>query len=108
MDYYQKILKALENYFTKANWKNLFMEGGCYWLADTLHRGIPGSYLIINRSEEHCGVYFENGLYDIRGRISARLFRKAKERDICFMKKNYIPKFQVENLEQYLRQCLLL
>ena len=47
-------------------------------------------------------LYFENGLYDIRGRISAKNFHPASEREISFMKKNYVPKFDVKKLEEYL------
>lgn len=104
MDYYKKVLAVLEEYFNEKNWKKLFLTGGCYWLADFLHRGIGGSVIMINRMEEHCALYFENGLYDIRGKISEKYFRRAEERDICFMKKNYIPAFDAEKLEQY---CIL-
>ena len=57
-----------------------FLEGGCYWLAKFLQNGIPLSYIMINRMEEHCALYFENGLYDVRGRISINNFKKANER----------------------------
>ena len=42
------------------------------------------------------------GLYDIRGRISVKNFYPASEREISFMKKNYVPKFDVKKLEEYL------
>lgn len=102
MIYYQKILKLLERYFADKDWKNLFLSGGCYWLADRLHQGISGSVIMINRIEEHCALYFEDGLYDVRGRISAKDFHAARTREINFMKKNYLPKFDTEKVEQYL------
>lgn len=103
MQYYELMLEALQSYFHRENWKELFLHGGCYWLANALHQGIPSSVIMINRIEEHCALYFEHGLYDVRGRISMKDFAPARERDISFMKKNYIPRFSVEELEQYLR-----
>lgn len=102
MDYYLQLMEALRMYFDNRNWRQLFMEGGCYWLADILHRGIPSSEIMINRMEEHCAVFFSQGLYDVRGKISRKNFRIAGERDLAFMKKNYVPKFDTEKLEQYL------
>lgn len=106
MQYYQKILRLLERYFADKDWKRLFLSGGCYWLADVLHQGISGSVIMINRIEEHCALYFENGLYDIRGRISAKNFHAAKEAEISFMKKNYQPKFDTKKIENYLALAL--
>lgn len=106
VDFYATVLTILENYFAESGWKKLFLNGGCYWLADTLHQGIDRSRIMINRMEEHCALYFENGLYDVRGRISSKGFYAAGEREINFMKKNYIPKFDVKRLEQYLRAKL--
>lgn len=103
MQFYKLVLKILENYFAESGWKKMFLNGGCYWLADTLHKGIHGSRIMINRIEEHCGLYFENGLYDVRGRIPTNGFHVARENEISFMKKNYIPQFDVKRLEQYLR-----
>lgn len=104
LHYYNMVLHTLEGYFSERNWKKLFLNGGCYWLADILRQGISGSVIMINRIEEHCALYFENGLYDIRGRISLQNFRRAGERDINYMKKNYLPKFDTDKLEQYLRK----
>ena len=57
---------------------------------------------MINRNEEHCGLFFENGLYDVSGKISNFRFRDATEKDISFMKKNYVPHFDTQALETYL------
>ena len=106
MQYYQKLLALLAQYFSDNNWKKLFMTGGCYWLADTLHNGIGGSIIMVNRIEEHCALYFARGLYDIRGRIPQKDFHAAKERELSFMKKNYVPAFDTKRLEQYLALTL--
>ena len=102
MEYYRRVLEALEHYFRGNGWQKNFFNGGCFWLASILHQGIDGSVFMINRVEEHCALYFENGLYDIRGWISAQNFHPASEREISFMKKNYVPKFDVKKLEEYL------
>lgn len=59
MQYYLNVLIALENYFQIKNWKNLFLQGGCYWLADILQKGISDSFLMINRMQEHCAVFLK-------------------------------------------------
>lgn len=68
----------------------------------TLQKGIRDSVIMINRIEEHCALAFEDGLYDITGRISVKNFHRASMREISFMKKNYIPHFNTEELEEYL------
>lgn len=102
MDYYRRILQALEEYFVESNWRKLFLEGGCFWLADRLHRGIRDSRFMINRQKEHCALYFEGGLYDVTGKIPIQNFYLAGKRDICYMRKHYVPRFDVGKLEQYL------
>ena len=106
LPYYRKIICALENYFTEKNWRKLFLTGGCYWFANILHQEIRDSIIMINRIEEHCALYFENGLYDVNGRISVKNFHNASEREISFMKKNYIPKFDQMKLEQYIQNTV--
>lgn len=106
LHYYKMVLDILEQYFHCKNWQMLFLSGGCYWLANLLHQGMEGSSLMINRIEEHCALYFDNGLYDVRGRISPNNFHIASEREISFMKKNYIPKFDTGKLEQYIANSL--
>lgn len=108
VEFYEKIISALMSYFDEKNWQKLFMSGGCYWLAEVLHGGIPNSYYMINRIEEHCALYFNKGLYDVRGKISCKNFVYAQEKDISYMKKNYIPKFDTHSLEQYLIKSNLL
>lgn len=103
IQYYEKVLKALSEYFVVDYWKQLFVQGGCYWIANLFYQEIEHSDIMINRVEEHCAIYFENGLYDVRGRISQKNFKIAGDREISFMKKNYVPGFDTEKLENYLR-----
>lgn len=103
MEVYLETLEMLEGYFNKKEWKKFFLRGGCYWLADYLHQRIKESTIMINRQEEHCALYFSKGLYDVRGKISMYGFHPATDREISFMKKNYIPKFDVSLLEMYLK-----
>ncbi|HIR14679.1 MAG TPA: hypothetical protein IAB31_12235 [Candidatus Choladousia intestinavium] len=57
---------------------------------------------MIKRAEEHCAVAFARGICDVTGKISGKNFHVASQREISFMKKNYIPRFDTEKLEQYL------
>lgn len=102
MQYYRKIMDLLESYFKEKDWQRYFLNGGCYWLADFLHHGIWGSVIMINRMEEHCALYFDGGLYDVTGRISKKNYVVAEEKEINFMKKNYIPRFDTQGLMLYL------
>lgn len=53
------MLSLLEAYFAVSGWKRLFLDGGCYWFASTLQKGIRGSVIMINRIEEHCALAFD-------------------------------------------------
>ncbi|MBQ7839471.1 MAG: hypothetical protein IJ390_03160 [Lachnospiraceae bacterium] len=106
MDIYYKVLYLLELYFKESNWKRYFLHGGCYWLTNYLHYHISDSVIMINRQTEHCALYFEQALYDVTGRIDKNSFHIASEREISFMKKNYVPKFDTNKLEQYLKEKL--
>lgn len=104
MNEYRKMMEALASCFSEKGWEKLFLNGGCFWLANMLHEKIQGSVFMINRIEEHCALYFEGGLYDVCGRISMKNFHIASAREISFMKKNYIPKFNTKALERYLAE----
>ncbi len=106
MEYYLTVLMLLEKYFDSKNWKKYFLEGGCYWLANKLHEGIPDSYLMINKWKEHCGIYFEHGLYDVTGKVPLLNYKYATDRDICYMRNYYRPHFDVVGLEEYLKKEL--
>lgn len=60
---------------------------------------------MINRVEEHGALAFGRGIYDVTGCISARKFHAARERELYFMKKHYVPGFDTAALEQYLQEC---
>jgi hypothetical protein len=103
---YKRLLLSLEQYFKSKDWQKLFLSGGCYWLANYLSTQIPGSYLVINRAEEHCAICINGKIYDVRGNISKYGFHRATDREIAFMKKNYKPRFNASDLEEYLQQYL--
>lgn len=105
--YYRNVLTLLERYFAGSDFRKPFLQGGCYWLADFLHRGIRDSRIMINRVEEHCALAFGRGIYDVTGCISARNFHAASERELSFMKKHYVPGFDTAALEQYLQEAFL-
>ena len=102
MELYLKTLELLESYFNTKVWKWYFLQGGCYWFADYLNQRISDSVLMNNRMGEHCAIRLSEGLYDVGGKISSYGFHRATDREISFMKKNYIPKFDVKMLEKYL------
>lgn len=106
LEVYEKVLRALESYFGRKDWKKLFLNGGCFWLAEFLQERIPGSYLMINRAQEHCALCFAGGLYDVSGKISMKNFERATPRQISFMRKNYVPKFDTGRLREYLTKDL--
>lgn len=62
--------------------------------------------MMINRVEEHCALFFESGLYDVRGKISTKNFWVAKEKDIQYMEKHYIPRFDIISVEKYLLEYI--
>lgn len=108
MEYYEKLLRELKQYFKTCRWKDYFLCGGCYWLANLLQQHIPDSYLVINYEKEHCALFFNNGVYDVTGRISKRGFVEAVDDDIGYMMQEYIPDFNVAKLEKYLQEQGLL
>lgn len=103
MDTYYKVIIAIRQFYKGKDVNDLFLYGGCYWLANYLCSNIPGTYIMINRVQEHCATTIEHGLYDITGKIGKKDYTHATNRQIQFMKKNYIPKFNVKELEQYLK-----
>ena len=102
LDTYNRVLMLLKYYFDCSNWKGLFLNGGCYWLANFLSDRISGSYLVISRVDEHCALSISGKVYDVTGEISGRNFHRASDREISFMKKNYKPKFDVVELSDFL------
>lgn len=107
MDVYLRIMSLLREYFAEDT-EEMFLSGGCYYLADLLHREITPSSIMINRWKEHCATQIGTlGIYDITGRIGNSQFHNASPREIAFMKKNYIPRFDQEKLSKYLKGKLV-
>lgn len=105
MGYYDMFLKSLDYYFSKdKNWKKLFLEGGCFWFASTLQKEIDPSFIYINRIQEHCALFFDHALYDVSGQISDYGFHQATPREIQFMRKNYVPRFDIMKLQKQLER----
>lgn len=82
----------------------MFTKGGCYWLAKTLHQYIPGSEIVFNRRAQHCACWFDNGVYDISGRISGTGFYPATSRDMDYMKKHFVPYFDVKPIGEHVEK----
>lgn len=99
---YNQIISKIKEYFKEENCEELFLHGGCFFLANYIHSKIPGSYLVLNKQQEHCAININGKIYDIRGKISSNGFSKATDRNISYMKKNYKPNFNTEKLLEYL------
>lgn len=85
----------------------MFLHGGCYWLAMTLHKYIQNSEIVINYTLQHCACRFDKGVYDITGRISGKGFLTAGKKDFLYMEKHFIPCFDTGAVSEYLEKTLL-
>ncbi len=103
-DRYEEIIQRIKIYYGSQFQEELFLKGGCYWLADYLHRHLTSSFIMMNKEQEHCAIEIQNQLYDITGKISSRRYVWANERNLAYMKKHYRPNFNVRALERYLEQ----
>ncbi|MDD5936030.1 MAG: hypothetical protein PUC65_10810 [Clostridiales bacterium] len=103
-DRYEEIIQKIKSYYGTSFREELFLQGGCYWLADYLHNHLTHSYIMINKEKEHCAIEIQNELYDITGKITSRHYVWATERNIAYMKKHYRPKFNTQALEQFLNE----
>ena len=74
---YEKLINAVKQYFAHKDIYSILLHGGCYWLTSALHEYIPDSDIVFHRQMQHCACAFNRGVYDVRGRISARGFRIA-------------------------------
>lgn len=99
---YENVINLLKIYFPEHQVKELFLEGGCFWLANFLHHRIENSFILFDKEKEHCGIEFQNNLYDITGKISRRGYFIASDEQLEYMKKNYRPNFDVTKLTKYL------
>lgn len=99
---YEKLILTIKEYFNGKDVFYLFLHGGCYWLALTLHKYISESEIVFNRKQQHCASLIGQKVYDIRGRISSEGFRIATEKDMKYMQKHFVPCFDTEALIRYL------
>lgn len=106
MELHEKLVGIFDSYFDREDWYKLFLNGGCYWYASVLCELVECAYLVINRETEHCAVNIDGKIYDITGEINKYGFRKASDRDISFMKKNYKPNFDTVELSKFLIEKL--
>lgn len=106
LEIYQRIIGEICDFYGKRRIKNWCLHGGCYWLALVLHQYIYDSEIVINYSLQHCGCRFDRGVYDITGRICAKGFHEATQRDHAYMKKNFIPNFDTEAVKRHLEERL--
>lgn len=106
IEIYERLIEAIQSYFCGRNIQYMFLHGGCYWLARVLQKYIPDSVIVFNRKMQHCACLFNNGIYDIRGRISSRGFFIATTKDIKYMQKHFVPSFDAEALENYLNTIM--
>jgi len=101
---YNNTINKIKEYFNKENYEELFLHGGCFFFANYIQKQIPGSYLVLNKQQEHCAICINGKVYDITGKISGKGFEKATERTYSYMRKNYKPKFDEKKLLNYLEQ----
>lgn len=103
---YEKLINAVKQYFAHKDIYSILLHGGCYWLASALHEYIPDSDIVFHRQMQHCACAFNRGVYDVRGRISARGFRIATMQDMEYMKKHFVPCFDIEAINAYLKNIM--
>lgn len=72
--------------------KEDYLNGGCYVFAKEVQKAYGGE-IYINRVEEHCGIMYENSLYDIVGKIKNKEdYHKIKDWEIEMCEKEYLLK----------------
>lgn len=102
----EKLISGIKEYFAGKDVSNLFLHGGCYWLALTLNKYIPDSDIVINRKGQHCACLINQKVYDIRGRISSEGFSVATEKDMKYMQKHFVPCFDTDAISRHL--CMVM
>lgn len=103
---YKKLILEIQRYFEGRDIQYIFLHGGCYWFAITLHQYIPDSVIVFNREMQHCACLFNDGVYDIRGRIQSRGFLVATTDDMKYMKKHFVPTFDTKALGNHLNTIM--
>lgn len=110
LEIYQMVIDSITQYYKGRNFRYMFLHGGCYWLAATLHKYIRDSEVVINYRLQHCACRFDKGVYDITGRISGRGFFAAEKKDFSYMEKHFKPYFDTEPINNHAEslECMIL
>ena len=67
-----------------------FQNGGCYELAKVVREYVPNSKIVINNSNDHCGIYYDGKMYDSSGIIEDKSkFKIANNEDIKYMEDRF-------------------
>ena len=103
---YEKLINGIKYYYKGKDIFQMFLHGGCYWLALTLHKYIPDSAIVFNQKMQHCACLFNQGVYDIRGRIHSGGFVIAGKEDMEYMKKHLVLYFDTKGLGCYLNELM--
>lgn len=103
---YNKLILTIKRYFDGKDVQYMFLHGGCYWLARTLYQYIPDSVIVFNRKMQHCASLFNDGVYDIRGRIPSGGFFVPTTEEMKYMQKHFVPSFDAEVLEKHLNMIM--
>lgn len=106
IELYNYTIANIYHYFKEDDVEELFLHGGCYWLASYLHARLKQSFIMFSKEKEHCAIEIQNKLYDITGHINSKTYTWASNRHIKYMEKNYIPNFDTDDLESYLDHML--
>jgi len=104
MDIYDTIIAAIREYLQDEDYETLFLTGGCFWFASLVADWVPNSYIMINRTKEHCAVVVEQKLVDITGPISMCGYTYAEEKEINYMRKHYVCQKNLNQLKLYIIQ----
>lgn len=106
IEIYEKLILAIKDYFAGKDVLYMFLHGGCYWMAMTIHKYIPDSDIVFNQKMQHCAWLINQKVYDIRGRISSEGFSIATEKDMKYMEKHFVPCFDTDAISHYLNMVM--
>ena len=84
--------------------KYYLTHGGCFWFARFVCDRIENAELMISRRLQHCAVGIDGKVYDITGRLDAKWFMPASNSDIQYMRKHFVPCFNIQEIERRLRE----
>ena len=82
-----------------GNARAYFLGGGCYELVKIIKNYIPDSQIVINNQSDHCGIKFNNEIFDADGIVNNKEdFSIATVDDIKYMNNRFnIPEKQYIN-----------